>query len=335
MGPFELPCAASPPKLPEKRVLVTVYLTFIHSEKWRSLFSSQGCGTQHAMEAVWRGVTRWVRWAGLDVALPFYRIDRDIARFAARRGTMPDLLEAAATRHPSAPLLVAPIGAGGGGGWREWTYGEVAAEVNAVAAGLASAGVGRGDSVAILLPTTPAYVVVWMAVSRLGATAALVNPRVRGASLAHCITVAGATAAVISRDFACNPSVAKAVVDAVRANARGGGAGGHKDADCRLWWANASAMDGGSGEGDGAPVEPFASLAALVSNQPPPPLNYDTAGAATATADRKKESPGLHALMFTSGTTGLPKPARITHTREASGGIFFGHLSGILPSDRL
>jgi fatty-acyl-CoA synthase len=39
--------------------------------------------------------------------------------------------------------------------------------------------------------------------------------------------------------------------------------------------------------------------------------------------------------VFTSGTTGLPKACKITHLREAEGGIFFSRINGVVAEDRI
>ncbi|HEX3238869.1 MAG TPA: AMP-binding protein [Solirubrobacterales bacterium] len=59
---------------------------------------------------------------------------------------------------------------------QEWTYGEFAARVAEVAAGLRGHGVGEGDVVGVILPNSPHYLEVWWGILWLGAVFNPVNP---------------------------------------------------------------------------------------------------------------------------------------------------------------
>lgn len=61
---------------------------------------------------------------------------------------------------------------------RAWSYHEFTARVDAAAAQLAAAGTGRGTTIATLLPNRLELMVALMAVWRLGATAAPVDPEI-------------------------------------------------------------------------------------------------------------------------------------------------------------
>ena len=50
----------------------------------------------------------------------------------------------------------------------------------------------KGDVVALMMPNRPEYMAIWLGLSRLGVTTALINTQLRGASLAHCLNVAAA-----------------------------------------------------------------------------------------------------------------------------------------------
>src|SRR5688500_18207918 len=65
----------------------------------------------------------------------------------------------------------------GTGAPAEWSYAQFAAEVDAVAAGLAARGVARGDAVMLLLENSPAFLFCWFACARLGAVAIDTNTR--------------------------------------------------------------------------------------------------------------------------------------------------------------
>ncbi len=69
----------------------------------------------------------------------------------------------------------------------EWTFGEVEREAARIAGGLRACGVERGHNVSLLLPNCIEFALAWFALARLGAVAAPVNTAFRGAVLAHAL----------------------------------------------------------------------------------------------------------------------------------------------------
>ena len=98
--------------------------------------------------------------------------------------TLPDLLRAAAVAAPDAEALR----------YRDerLTYGDWEALAERTAAALAARGVARGDVVALLLPSTPFYLVAYLAAARLGAITAGINVRYRRTEIGHILRRAGA-----------------------------------------------------------------------------------------------------------------------------------------------
>lgn len=76
------------------------------------------------------------------------------------------------------------------------TYADVDERTARLAGGLASAGVGRGDVVPVLMPNSPEFAITWLALCRLGAVACLVNTAFKGPALTHAIGVSGASVVV-------------------------------------------------------------------------------------------------------------------------------------------
>src|SRR5690349_16558919 len=72
------------------------------------------------------------------------------------------------------------------------TYADWDALADRVAAGLAARGVGRGDVVALLLPSTPLYLVAYLASARLGAVTAGINVRYGRGEIGHIVGRSGA-----------------------------------------------------------------------------------------------------------------------------------------------
>lgn len=90
----------------------------------------------------------------------------------------------AAARHADAPALVTEHD-------RAVSFRELDRASDEVAAGLAARGVGRGDVVALALPSGIAYVVAYAAAAKLGAATAGVNPGLSPVERATLVDVAG------------------------------------------------------------------------------------------------------------------------------------------------
>lgn len=81
------------------------------------------------------------------------------------------------------------------------TYGELLAESQRVAAGLAARGVGEGDRVAVWLPNMPAWLALMFACARLGAIVVSVNTRFRAHEVADIVSRSGCRMLVLWPDF--------------------------------------------------------------------------------------------------------------------------------------
>jgi acyl-CoA synthetase (AMP-forming)/AMP-acid ligase II len=75
---------------------------------------------------------------------------------------------------------------------RTITFGELAAGIRRLAAGLSQRGIGKGDVVAIWSPNLPEYAIVFHAVSRIGAVLTTANPVYTAEELAFQLGDAGA-----------------------------------------------------------------------------------------------------------------------------------------------
>jgi len=103
----------------------------------------------------------------------------------ARAGeTLVRLLAERAAATPAAPALIY--------GGRETGFAALESESRRVAQGLADLGVGPGDRVALWLPNVPAYVVLCLALARLGAIAVAVNTRFRSHEVGDIVGRSGA-----------------------------------------------------------------------------------------------------------------------------------------------
>ena len=71
------------------------------------------------------------------------------------------------------------------------TFADAATRVERLAGGLAVAGIGTGDTVAVVMPNVPEHVLSFFALCRLGAIGCLVNTAFRGPALQHAFAVTG------------------------------------------------------------------------------------------------------------------------------------------------
>lgn len=156
----------------------------------------------------------------------------------------------------------------------DWSWSAIDARVDRLAAGLAEAGVAAGDTVAIMLGNSDDYVVLWLALNRLGATEVPINPEHRGYLLTHII--AQARCRVIVAEAAAMPAIA-----AIRA-------------DTRL---ETAIVRGGEPEGDVSGFERVLMFETLATCE----RDLDTRG-----------SGDLLSILFTSGTTGPSKGVMIS-----------------------
>ena len=181
---------------------------------------------------------------------------------------------------------------------RALTYGEMDALANRYANWALSVGLRRGDVVAILLPNRLDYVSVWFGLSKVGVVSALINNQLAGDALAHCLNVSAALHCIVDEDTAPALEGARSGLD-------------HPLQTWTLADAHGDQHDLGQ---------------ALKSCSSVRPGRARRAGMTAA---------DCALYIFTSGTTGLPKAARITHMRAQLYMRGFAGATGARPDDRI
>ncbi|MFS0867319.1 long-chain-fatty-acid--CoA ligase [Microbacterium sp. 179-B 1A2 NHS] len=182
---------------------------------------------------------------------------------------------------------------------RETTYRELVSQIDRAAAGLAALGVRAGDRVALVLPNCPQHIAAFYAVLRLGAVVVEHNPLYTPGELRKQFADHGAAHAIVwnkvvgtVQDFAAELGVAVIVsVDVPRGMPRG------TRLALRLPVAKARAAR----EALTSPVSGTTRWERVVGSAPLPASHPRP-----ATTD-------LAVLQYTSGTTGTPKGAMLTH----------------------
>jgi len=205
--------------------------------------------------------------------------------------TVPDFLAATAARFPDRPAVV----------FREqgvrWTWREFAAAVDAMAAGLMALGLRRGDRVGIWSPNRVEWLLTQFATARAGLVMVNINPAYRLSELEYALNKVGCKAVIAAEAFKTSrylemlqtlaPELATSepgALQAVRMPA--------------LRWVIRM------GEARTPGMLNFDEMVARGAAVPRAELD-----AVTATLDRNDPIN----IQFTSGTTGAPKGATLTH----------------------
>ena len=155
------------------------------------------------------------------------------------------------------------------------TYRDWDALADRLAAGLAARGVQAGDVVALLLPSTPLYLVAYLAAARLGAVTTGINARYRRTEIGHIL--ARARPRLLLAVERWHDADFRTMVEALPARPD-------------VLWLEADDLRNGTRE----TVQRIAGRAAPV-------------------AEREVPAEAPAAIVFTSGTTGAPKGAWYAH----------------------
>ena len=115
------------------------------------------------------------------------RIEADPSRLFA------DLVDEFAKRHGERTALVSDV--------ETLSYRAFAARINRYARWALSAGIEPGDAVCLIMPSRPDYLAAWLGISRVGGIVALINTKLVGPSLAHCINVANADHIILAGEL--------------------------------------------------------------------------------------------------------------------------------------
>jgi fatty-acyl-CoA synthase len=113
---------------------------------------------------------------------------------AAPRRLFADIVEDFAARQADRPALISDA--------QSFSYRALSERINRYARWATAAGIKPRDTVCLIMPTRPDYVAAWLGISRVGGVVALINTRLVGQSLAHCINVAAADHIILAEELA-------------------------------------------------------------------------------------------------------------------------------------
>ena len=183
---------------------------------------------------------------------------------------------------------------------RRWTYAQLRAEIDAVAHGLLAAGVTKGDRVGIWAPNLAEWVFVQYATAKIGAILVNINPAYRTHEVEYVLNQAGISVLVAAPSF--KTSDYAGMISQVRPNC---------PALRQVVLIGTDTWD--ALVESGKPGDPAELARRQAQLSPDDPIN----------------------IQYTSGTTGFPKGATLSHHNILNNGYFVGRGCGYTPEDRV
>jgi fatty-acyl-CoA synthase len=211
--------------------------------------------------------------------------------------TVGENLRQVAAAHPDSEAVV-EVATG-----RRWTYAQLDADCDTVALGLLEAGIQTGDRVGIWAPNCAEWVLMQYATARIGAILVNINPAYRGYELGYVLRQSGIRLLISAESF--KSSNYRAMIGEV--------SGDLPVLERVIYlgtpqWAQLLA-DGAAARGN--PGDPLQVRAASLAFDDP--IN----------------------IQYTSGTTGFPKGATLSHHNILNNGFFIGELCRYTADDRV
>ncbi|MFE6481718.1 FadD3 family acyl-CoA ligase [Streptomyces sp. NPDC057757] len=223
-----------------------------------------------------------------------------------RWGSVPGLVRSAAERYAGAEAVVE--------GRTRVSYEELGARVERAAAACLARGVRPGDRVAVWAPNTLDWIVCALGAVSAGAVLVPLNTRFKGTEAAYVLNRSRARLLFVTGTF--------------------------------LGTSYVASLRRAAGEGDGAgPLPGLPHLEEVVVLSDDAPADFRTwkdflaGGEGVGTARIREREAGLDGsspsdIVFTSGTTGRPKGAVITHAQTLRGYAIWSELAGLREGDR-
>ena len=179
-----------------------------------------------------------------------------------------------------------------------FTFAELSARANQYARWGLKQGLQTGDVVALLMSSQPDYFAIWLGLSSIGCIVALLNTNLVGASLLHSLRVAQPKHLIAGRGF--TDAVQEVISDFTPSPF--------------IWTHGFCNHD-------------FTRIDFEIENQSEAPLTPSEQPPITI------DDTALY--VFTSGTTGFPKAAKISHARVLQWAQWFAGMLNIQPEDRI
>jgi fatty-acyl-CoA synthase len=179
------------------------------------------------------------------------------------------------------------------------TYRALTARANRYARWALDQNVAKGDVVCLVMNNRPEYMAIWLGITSVGGVVSLVNTNLTGASLAHCLNIAAPRHIIVSAELV--DAVSAVLPDLVGAPT--------------IWT-------------HGAGGAPFQRIDCEIERFARGPLRDRDERREVTIHDRAL-------LIFTSGTTGMPKAAAVSHGRLMQWSHWFAGMMDVQAHDRM
>lgn len=200
-----------------------------------------------------------------------------------------------------------------------WSYRQLAEAIDAFAAGLLALDLQRGDRVGIWSPNNIEWVIAQFATARAGLILVNINPAYRKAEVVYTLNKVECKALILAREFKSSHyiGVMNDIAPAIRSS---------RPDELKLSALPALRSLIVISDEPVAGMYRFDDIAAMA------PVD---AGEQLAERARLNQPDDAINIQFTSGTTGLPKGATLTHFNVLNNGYFSGEAMGFTDQDRL
>jgi fatty-acyl-CoA synthase len=178
------------------------------------------------------------------------------------------------------------------------TYRELSERSNQYARWALEQGLAKGEVVCLLMTNRPEYFAVWLGITSVGGVVALLNTNLVGRSLAHCINIVSPKHLIVAGEFVDPFMTAYADLTV-----------------SPTVWTH------------GLEHAPFHRIDLDIQQRSGETLSED-----------ERRSPAIEdraLYIFTSGTTGFPKAANISHARVMQWSHWFAGMMSAEPADRM